>query len=130
MAEKVSQDIENAVNEIVSTTDQSRNIRKELKKTIFETVGTLSTIFHNMKGILDDTTRQNNDMENKINTVKTELDACRSATAMGHADTSSIPEQELQRTGSRHVCMSVCMDGCMCMYVLCMCVCMYVCMHV
>jgi hypothetical protein len=47
--------------------------------------------------------RQNKQMEKEINTVKTELDACRSATAMGLAETSSVWEQELPRAVSRHV---------------------------
>jgi len=41
MADEVTQSIEEALNKIVNTTDQSGNMRKELKKTIFETVSTL-----------------------------------------------------------------------------------------
>jgi 3-methyladenine DNA glycosylase Tag len=59
MAYEVSQNIENALNKIVNTTDQSRNMRKELKKTIFETVSTLRNLFNKMKGMLDEKTRQN-----------------------------------------------------------------------
>jgi t-SNARE complex subunit (syntaxin) len=66
-------------------------MRKELKKTIFETVSTLRNLFHKMKGMLDEKTRQNKQVENEINTVKTEFDACTSATAMGHAETSKCP---------------------------------------
>jgi 3-methyladenine DNA glycosylase Tag len=44
MADEVSQNIENALNKIVNTTDQSGNMRKELKKTIFETVSTHKSI--------------------------------------------------------------------------------------
>jgi hypothetical protein len=45
MAEVVGEQIENALNLIVSTTEQSGNMKKELKKTIFETVSTLKTLF-------------------------------------------------------------------------------------
>jgi len=41
-------------------------------------------------------------MEEEFNTVK-ELDACGSATAMGHAGTSSVLERELPKTFSRQV---------------------------
>ena len=41
MADAVSEDIEAALNKIVKTTDQSGNLRKDLKKTIFETVSNL-----------------------------------------------------------------------------------------
>jgi hypothetical protein len=103
MADEVSQNIEHALNKILNTTDQSGNMRKELKKTIFETVSTLRNLFHKMKGMLDEKTRRNKDMENKFNTVKTELDACRRATTMGHAETSSVVQRELPRTISRQV---------------------------
>jgi len=59
MADEVSQNIENALNKIVNTTDQSGNMRKELMKTIFETVSTLRNLFNKMKGMLDEKTRQN-----------------------------------------------------------------------
>jgi hypothetical protein len=35
MADEASQNIEDALNKIVNTTDQSRNMRKDLKETIF-----------------------------------------------------------------------------------------------
>jgi hypothetical protein len=44
MANEVTQNIEEALNKIVNTTDQSGNMRKELKKTIFETVSTEESI--------------------------------------------------------------------------------------
>jgi methylphosphotriester-DNA--protein-cysteine methyltransferase len=66
MADEVSENIENALNKIVNTTDQSGNMRKELKKTIFETVSNLRNLFRKMKGILDEKTRQNKRMEKEI----------------------------------------------------------------
>jgi len=59
MADEVSQNFEDALNKIVNTTDQSGNMRKELKKTIFETVSTLRNLFNKMKVMLDEKTRQN-----------------------------------------------------------------------
>jgi hypothetical protein len=40
----VTRDIEEALNKIVNTTEQSGNMRKELKKTIYETVSTLRNL--------------------------------------------------------------------------------------
>jgi hypothetical protein len=88
MANKVSQNIKNTLNMIVNTTDQSENVRKELKKTIFERLSTLRNLYHKIRGMLDEKTRQNKQMGKEINTVKIELDACRGATAMRHAETS------------------------------------------
>jgi hypothetical protein len=45
MAEIVGGQIENALNLIVSTMEQSGNMKKELKKTIFETVSNLRPLF-------------------------------------------------------------------------------------
>ena len=59
MAEEVSQNNEDALNKIVNSTDQSGNVRKDLKKTIFETVSTLRNLFHKMKKMIDEETRQN-----------------------------------------------------------------------
>jgi len=73
MADEVIPNIENALNKIVNTTDQSRNMRKEPKKTIFETVSTLKNLFNERKGMHDEKTRQNKQMEEDINTVKREV---------------------------------------------------------
>jgi hypothetical protein len=40
----VTRDIEAALNKIVNTTEQSGNMRKELKKTTYETVSTLRNL--------------------------------------------------------------------------------------
>jgi hypothetical protein len=103
MADEVSQNIENALNKIVNTADQSGNMRKELKRTIFETVSILRNLFNKMKGMIDQKTRKNKQMEKEINTVKTELDSCRSVTAMRHAEISNFREREPPRTISRQV---------------------------
>jgi len=41
-----------------NTTDQSGNMRKELKKNIYETVSTLRNLFIKMKVMLEEGTRQ------------------------------------------------------------------------
>jgi hypothetical protein len=53
MDEVVSQNIENALNKIVNTTDQRGNMRKILKKSTFETVSILRNQFNKIKGMLD-----------------------------------------------------------------------------
>jgi len=44
MADEVTRSIEDALNKIVNTTDQSGNMRKKLKKNIYETVSTLRNL--------------------------------------------------------------------------------------
>jgi hypothetical protein len=103
MADELSQDIENALNKIMNTAAQSGNMRKELEKTIFETVSTLRNLFSKMKGMVDERTSRNKQLENEFNTLKTELDACRRATTAGHAETSSVRGREPPRTIGRQV---------------------------
>jgi 3-methyladenine DNA glycosylase Tag len=49
MADEVEDQVENAVNLVVSTTEQSSNMRKALKQKIFETVSTLRSLFVKLK---------------------------------------------------------------------------------
>ena len=50
----MTRDIEVALNKIVNTTEQSGNMRKELKKTIYETVSTLMNLFVTLKVQLEE----------------------------------------------------------------------------
>jgi len=45
----VEDQVENALNLVVSTTEQSSNTRKALKQKIFETVSTLRSLFVKLK---------------------------------------------------------------------------------
>jgi len=45
MADEVGEGIENGLNLVVTTTERSGNMKKELKETIFETVSTLRNLF-------------------------------------------------------------------------------------
>ena len=66
MAEvEVSRNIEEALNVIVNTTDKSGNMKKELKKTIYETVITLRNLFIKMKVMLEEGTKQKHQTDKK-----------------------------------------------------------------
>jgi ribosome recycling factor len=100
MADEASQNIEDALKKIVNTTDQRGNMRKDLKKTIFESASTLRNLFHKMKEMLDEKTRQNKHLENEATKMNKELDNCRSRTPNGQAETPKVRKQELPRTDS------------------------------
>jgi len=87
----------------VTTTDQSGNLRKDLKKTIFETVSNLRNLFTELKGIIDEKTRQIMHNESEIKEVKVELAACRREVAKAHAGTSTVRVQEPPGPDSRQV---------------------------
>ena len=55
--EELARSIEEALNKIVSTTDQSGNVQKELKA-IYENVSTLRNLFVKMQATLKKGTRQ------------------------------------------------------------------------
>jgi hypothetical protein len=63
MADETSELIENALNKIVTTTEQSGNMRKDLKNTIFETVSTLRNLFVCMESSRDEQKVQISELE-------------------------------------------------------------------
>ena len=67
MADDVSQQIENALNEIVNTTDKSGNKKKELKNPIYETVSNLRNLIFILNNHLLEKTEENNQMRNEGN---------------------------------------------------------------
>ena len=62
MADELSEDIEDALNLVVNTTDQSGNMKKRLKQTIYETVSTLRNVFAKLKFSLDKKTAEISNM--------------------------------------------------------------------
>ena len=68
MADTVSEDIQATLNKTVTTADQSANMMKDLKKTIFQTVSNLRNLFTELMGIKDEKTRLiiYNKIENKV----------------------------------------------------------------
>ena len=105
--EEMPHNIEEALNEIVKTMDKSGNMKKELKKTIYENVSTLRNLFVKMKEKLEEGTRLKDQMDNENKALKTELDACRkvinNASTYNKRETSSDRERVLPRTISGQV---------------------------
>ena len=75
MSGAVSAGIQVALDEIVTTTDKSGNMRNVLKKTIFENVSNLRNIFTELKDITDEKTRQIIHNESDINKMRVEMAA-------------------------------------------------------
>jgi hypothetical protein len=66
----VTRDIETALNKIVNTTEQSGNMQKELKKTIYETVSTLRNLYVILKGQLGEGKSEKERLENELRDTK------------------------------------------------------------
>jgi hypothetical protein len=105
--DEVARNIEDALNKIVTTTDQSGNMRKELKKTIYETVSTLRNLFVKIKVTIEEKTKQKSQSESEIKTLKAELDAYNRdnnrTNTEAKQETSTGREREPPRTTSRQV---------------------------
>ena len=90
MADTVSEDIQAALNKIVNTADQSKNMRKDLKKTIFQNVSNLRNLFSELMEKIDEKTKLIRYNETENNKVKAELAACRREVAKARAETSTV----------------------------------------
>jgi len=74
MAEKgVTRDFEAALNKIVNTTEQSGNMRKGLKKTIYETVSTPTNLFVTLKLETEEGKCQKGRLERELTDTKITL---------------------------------------------------------
>jgi hypothetical protein len=78
MVDDVSQQIENAVNTIVSLTDKSGNLKKELNKSIHETVSNLRNLIFILKSNLLKKTEENNKTRNEVKQLKDTLEKWKS----------------------------------------------------
>jgi len=73
MADAVEEEIENAINLVVSTAEQSSNMKKVLKEKIFETVSTLRQLFVKIKISGDQKLSEINNLTKKVSKLETEL---------------------------------------------------------
>jgi len=94
MADDMNEGIENALNKIVCTTEQSGNTKKDLKQTIYETVSTLRKLFIKLKDSYDSKTRAISEFETLVAKKNTQLEEVRSRPGKGHGAPSLIPRQE------------------------------------
>jgi len=101
MADDVNEGIETALNMISITMEQSRNMKKQLKHTIYETVSTLKKLFVKLKDMNDIKTKTINELETLVATTKAETDGFRNRTARRHGAPSLTPRQELAWTADR-----------------------------
>ena len=67
------EEIENTLNLVVTTTDQSNNMRKMLKEKIYQTVSTLRQLFSKITISCEQKTSDINNLTKKISTLEAEL---------------------------------------------------------
>ena len=93
----MTRDIEAALNKIVNTTEQSGNMRKELKKTIYETVSTLRNLFVTLKVQLEGGKSENGRLESELRDTKIMLNERKKESEK--VDTERRPETSSDRGG-------------------------------
>ena len=93
MADEVWEDIAAALSTIVSTTDKSGNMKKELKNTISETVSTLRKLLVKLKDISESKTKANSDVERAVTKMRAQYKNGREKCNKGLAAPSMIPSQ-------------------------------------
>ena len=82
MADEVWEDISAALNTIVSTTDKSGNMKKELKYTISETVSTLRKLLVELKDISESKTKAISHLETAVTKMKVQYEDGRERSAI------------------------------------------------
>jgi hypothetical protein len=82
MADGLSQEIANALNMIVNFTDKSGNVKKELKKSINETVSIWNNLIFFLKNILLEKTEENNKVRNEVKQLKYTLEKMMSTSSV------------------------------------------------
>jgi len=91
MADDVSQRIEDALNLIVNIMDKSGNMKKELKKSVHETVSNLRNLIFALKSDLQEKTEENNRTQNEVNLLKDALQKWESTTRQVAPSVTSRP---------------------------------------
>ena len=94
--------VENALNLVVSTTEQSSNTRKALKQKIFETVSTLRSLFVKLKESGDRKTSEIIKLTKQVGDMETELQQCREKQVKDHRTPSLAGTTELDTGDRKH----------------------------
>ena len=90
----MEEEIENALNLVVSTVEQSSNKRKALKEKIFQTVSTLRQLFVKLKFIGDQKLSEINNLSKKVSKLEKEIQSCGEKQAEAHQSTSVVATNE------------------------------------
>lgn len=95
MAVGVGDEFEDALNLVVSTLEQSSNIRKALKENFLETVRTLRQLFVKIKISGDRKISEINNLTKNLSKLETEFNSCREKQTKVHQKPSLTGTTEL-----------------------------------
>jgi hypothetical protein len=103
MADDVCEGIENALNIIVSTTEQSGNMKMELKQTIFETVSTLRKLIVKLTDSRYSKNIATGKLEARVSKMNAQIDTSRGRNAKVHGAPPLTRHQEQAGITARDV---------------------------
>jgi hypothetical protein len=103
----VQEDIEIALNQIASTTETSGNMKKELKQTIYQTVGNLRKLFVTLIDIQNSKNRTIAELEKVVASNKVEIEATKRSTLTEPPTPSGDTRRDPPMTSTREVPPSV-----------------------
>jgi regulator of replication initiation timing len=95
--EEVARSIQDALNRIVNTTDQSGNMRKELKKAIYENVSTLRNLFVKLHEALKERSEPKEQTDKETQTREAEIEAGRRDKYNNYTDRRPETPREQER---------------------------------
>jgi len=88
MADDVSQQVEDALNMIVKLTNESGNLKKDLRNSIHEKVSELRNLIYIIKDNLNEKISENDLLQNEVKEMKKSLEVQRTTQAEGQLATS------------------------------------------
>ena len=94
MADEVWEEIATALGTIVTTTERSGNLKKELKNTIAETVSTLRKLLAKLKDSSESKNKAISDLERAVNEIKSQQVEDKEKNKNGHAALSIVTRPE------------------------------------
>jgi hypothetical protein len=97
------QRVENAFNTLVSITEKSGNLRKDLKNNILESVSTLRKIFSKMKALVESKSEENKKLSQEVMKVTEEMARRRDSQSARQMAPSLDCMQQTSRSGARQV---------------------------
>ena len=96
MADEVEDQVEESLNVVVITTEQSSNMRKALKQKIYEIVSTLRSLFAKLKDKDDRKTKEINKLTKQVGEMGTKLKQCKERLIKEHRASSMAETTELE----------------------------------
>jgi hypothetical protein len=101
MADDEKQRVENAFSTLVSITEKSGNLRKDLKNDIPESVSTLRKVFSEMKTQLENKSEQNEKLHEEVMKVRAEMSRKKDSQLSRQLAPSLDHMQQTSRSGER-----------------------------